>query len=399
MTHPGRAKLSSSARAKKPLIIAGVGCGLTARGASEGGADLLAVYNTAIYRIRNLPSILAFLPGDDPNALTRATAAEVVANAGDRPVLLGFAVHNPQLSFDRLLDQTVVLGGAGITNEPFVGLYGSAFGRQLERAGCGFSGEVAFIEAAARRGMMTLGWACDPEEARRMSGAGADLIGLMLGITSADNDADLHDAIERTHAMARIWPSTKPVSLRPRRNAASKSDALSAEFKMFMKPTTGIAGCCARPTSGHAAAVTPIRAMKSRRLTGLLPVEDGTLPHGMTTLLRITVNFLTNDRNGSESASPAKGRRGRTSFDSGRAVTRTGRPGRATNGPMRCSKRLHHSITSSASDRNDSGMLRPSAFAVARLTTTSNFVGYCTGRSLGLAPLSNLLTYSAPCWN
>ena len=93
MTHPGRAKLSSSARAKKPLIIAGVGCGLTARGASEGGADLLAVYNTAIYRIRNLPSILAFLPGDDPNALTRATAAEVVANAGDRPVLLGFAVR------------------------------------------------------------------------------------------------------------------------------------------------------------------------------------------------------------------------------------------------------------------------------------------------------------------
>jgi len=213
MTHPGRAKLSSSARAKKPLIIAGVGCGLTARGASEGGADLLAVYNTAIYRIRNLPSILAFLPGDDPNALTRAAAAEVVANAGDRPVLLGFAAHNPQLSFDRLLDQTVVLGGAGITNEPFVGLYGSAFGRELERAGCGFSREVAFIEAAARRGMMTLGWACDPEEARRMSGAGADLIGLMLGITSADNDADLHDAIERTHAMARAALSQRPDAL------------------------------------------------------------------------------------------------------------------------------------------------------------------------------------------
>src|SRR5205823_677311 len=58
-----------------------------------------------------------------------------------------------------------------------------------------------------------------------------------------------------------------------------------------------------------------------------------------------------------------------------------------------------YSITSSASDKNDSGIVRPSALAVFRLTTTSNFVGYCTGRSVGLAPLSNLLTYSAPCWN
>ena len=58
-----------------------------------------------------------------------------------------------------------------------------------------------------------------------------------------------------------------------------------------------------------------------------------------------------------------------------------------------------HSSTSSASDKNDLGIVRPSALAVLRLTTTSNFVGNCTGRSVGLAPLSNLLTYSAPCWN
>jgi predicted TIM-barrel enzyme len=70
MTLLGRAKLAASAKAKKPIIAAGVGCGLTARGASAGGADVLAVYNTAIYRIRNLPSILAFLPGDDPNTMT-----------------------------------------------------------------------------------------------------------------------------------------------------------------------------------------------------------------------------------------------------------------------------------------------------------------------------------------
>src|SRR6516165_9376670 len=46
-----------------------------------------------------------------------------------------------------------------------------------------------------------------------------------------------------------------------------------------------------------------------------------------------------------------------------------------------------HSINSSASDRNDAGMVRPSALAVVRLITNSNFVSRSTGRSLGLAPL------------
>ena len=46
-----------------------------------------------------------------------------------------------------------------------------------------------------------------------------------------------------------------------------------------------------------------------------------------------------------------------------------------------------YSITSSARDRIDGGMVRPSAFAVLRLMTNSNVVGCTTGRSAGLAPL------------
>jgi hypothetical protein len=46
-----------------------------------------------------------------------------------------------------------------------------------------------------------------------------------------------------------------------------------------------------------------------------------------------------------------------------------------------------HSITSSARPSSASGTVRPSAFAVLRLTTSSNFVGCCTGRSAGFSPL------------
>src|SRR5215831_18170040 len=48
--------------------------------------------------------------------------------------------------------------------------------------------------------------------------------------------------------------------------------------------------------------------------------------------------------------------------------------------------RLFYSMTSLARARIDGGTFRPSASAVLRLTTSSNRVGCCTGKSAGLAP-------------
>src|SRR5579884_993289 len=46
-----------------------------------------------------------------------------------------------------------------------------------------------------------------------------------------------------------------------------------------------------------------------------------------------------------------------------------------------------HSMTSSARARIDCGTVRPSALAVFRLMTSSNLVGWTTGRSAGFSPL------------
>src|SRR5262245_21117821 len=45
-----------------------------------------------------------------------------------------------------------------------------------------------------------------------------------------------------------------------------------------------------------------------------------------------------------------------------------------------------YSITSSAISRKSRGIVRPSALAVFRLITSSNFAGCCTGNSAGFAP-------------
>jgi hypothetical protein len=51
-----------------------------------------------------------------------------------------------------------------------------------------------------------------------------------------------------------------------------------------------------------------------------------------------------------------------------------------------------YSITSSARASTAGGIVRPSAFAVLRLITSSNLVGCWIGRSAGFAPLNILST-------
>jgi hypothetical protein len=71
-------------------------------------------------------------------------------------------------------------------------------------------------------------------------------------------------------------------------------------------------------------------------------------------------------------------------------------------GPVHCEVRrpmipadsitVGYCMTSSARSNNESGMVSPSALAVLRLITRSNFVGCSTGRSPGFVPLRILST-------
>jgi predicted TIM-barrel enzyme len=176
-------------KAGKPVIMAGVGSGLTAKGAVHGGADLLAVYNTAVYRIQGLPTAMAFLPYDDANELTITTAPEVMANAGNTPVLLGFGAHDPRKPIPILVDQAERLGAAGVTNEPFLGLYGYELRVQLENAGIGFVRELELVEHAVSRGLLALGSVFSAKEAEEMVKAGAQIIGAMAGGITAGGTA------------------------------------------------------------------------------------------------------------------------------------------------------------------------------------------------------------------
>lgn len=207
-------KINEKISNKEAIIVAGVGSGATAKAASRGGADMIATYNTAVYRIQGIPTAMAFLPYDDCNALALNVAPQVMANAGDTPVLLGIGAHDPRRNLARLVDQARELGMAGVTNEPFIGMYEGDLRNQMEAAGLGFKREVELIRIASERGLMTLAYVFTPEEAKEMVEAGADFIGAMVGGVTSGGSAggaatvSLDSAIETINSITRAVADT-----------------------------------------------------------------------------------------------------------------------------------------------------------------------------------------------
>jgi len=201
-------------RKKEAIIVAGVGSGATAKAASRGGADILATYNTAVYRIYGIPTAMAFLPYDDCNELALNVAPQVVANVKDVPVLLGIGAHDPRRNLSKLVEKAKDIGMAGVTNEPFIGMYEGDLRNQLEAAGLGFDREVELIRIASEKGLMTLAYVFTPEEAVRMVEAGADFIGAMVGGVTSGGKAggaatvSLDDAIDTIRSITEAISAT-----------------------------------------------------------------------------------------------------------------------------------------------------------------------------------------------
>lgn len=177
-------RLRTQVKNGQALLMFGAGTGLTAKCADLGGADLVAVYSTAKYRMMGLPTLLAWMPYEDCNTCVRQMAREIIPVVKKAPCIAGLGAHNPAVNLEQIIDEMMTMGFSGITNEPFAGLYGEQFAKQLEDAGIGFSREVELIKTAHKKDVFTVAWAFNEDEARIMAEAGADVIGAIIGVTS-----------------------------------------------------------------------------------------------------------------------------------------------------------------------------------------------------------------------
>jgi predicted TIM-barrel enzyme len=208
-------RLRQTIAAGKIIIGAGAGTGLSAKCAEAGGADLIIIYNSGRYRMAGRGSLAGLLPYGDANAIVVEMAAEVLPIVKHTPVLAGVCGTDPFRIMPLFLRQLRELGFVGVQNFLTVGLIDGVFRQNLEETGMGFALEVEMIRIAHELDLLTAPYVFDPEQARAMAEAGADILVPHLGLTTkgmigAQTAVSLDEAVARVQAMCDAAKAVNP---------------------------------------------------------------------------------------------------------------------------------------------------------------------------------------------
>jgi len=168
-----------------PIIGVGAGTGLSAKAAEAGGIDLLVIYNSGKFRMAGRGSLAGMMPYGNANEIVLELGREVLTVVKHTPVLAGVCGTDPFLLRDHFLDQLISMGFSGVQNFPTVGLIDGQFRQNLEETDMGYDKEVDLIAAAHQKDLFTSPYAFNPEEARAMTKAGADMVVAHMGLTTA----------------------------------------------------------------------------------------------------------------------------------------------------------------------------------------------------------------------
>ncbi|MFY9613034.1 MAG: phosphoenolpyruvate hydrolase family protein, partial [Tissierellaceae bacterium] len=202
---------------KKGEILLGVGAGtgITAKSSEAGGCDMLIIYNSGRYRMAGRGSLAGLLAYGDANAIVVEMGSEVLPVVKDTPVLAGVNGTDPFRLMDVFLKQLKDQGFAGVQNFPTVGLIDGVFRQNLEETGMGYDLEVEMIRKAHELDMLTTPYVFDPEQARKMAEAGADIVVAHMGLTTkgsigAQTALSLDESAKRVQEIADAAKEVNP---------------------------------------------------------------------------------------------------------------------------------------------------------------------------------------------
>jgi len=166
------------------IIGGGAGIGLSAKSEEAGGIDLLVVYNSGRYRMAGRGSLAGLMPYGNANQIVKEMALEILPVVKHTPVLAGVCGTDPFMIPKLFLEELRTLGYVGIQNFPTVGLIEGELRKGLEETGMGFGLEVEITALAHEMDLLTTPYVFNPEEARLMTDAGADIVVAHMGCTS-----------------------------------------------------------------------------------------------------------------------------------------------------------------------------------------------------------------------
>lgn len=209
------AKFKEEVASGKILVGVGAGTGITAKSSEAGGADMLIIYNSGRYRMAGRGSLAGLLSYGDANQIVVEMGAEVLPVVKNTPVLAGVCGTDPFRVMDVYLKQLKAQGFNGVQNFPTVGLIDGVFRQNLEETGMGYDLEVDMIRKAHELDMLTTPYVFDPDQARKMAEAGADILVAHMGLTTkgtigAKTALTLDDCIPKIEAIIKAGREVNP---------------------------------------------------------------------------------------------------------------------------------------------------------------------------------------------
>ncbi len=193
----------------EPIIGGGAGTGLSAKCEEAGGIDLIVIYNSGRYRMAGRGSLAGVLAYGNANDIVLDMAREVLPVVSRTPVLAGVNGTDPFCHFDHFLDHLKAIGFSGIQNFPTVGLIDGTLRANLEETGMSYGLEVDLIRLAREKDLLTTPYVFNPDEARAMTEAGADIVVAHMGLTTggaigAQTALTLADCARRVHEISEV---------------------------------------------------------------------------------------------------------------------------------------------------------------------------------------------------
>ena len=208
-------RLRKTVDSGQPIVGCGAGTGISAKFAERGGADLIIIYNSGRYRMAGRGSLAGLMPYGDANGIVVDMASEVLPVVQDTPVLAGVCGTDPFRLMPVFIKQLKEMGFSGVQNFPTVGLMDGDFRANLEATGMGYDKEIEAVAIAHGLDMLTTPYVFDPDQARAMVAAGADVLVAHVGLTTAGSIGaavafTLDEAIDKVMAIAEAGKSLRP---------------------------------------------------------------------------------------------------------------------------------------------------------------------------------------------
>jgi predicted TIM-barrel enzyme len=176
-------KFRDMVKRRVPIVGGGAGTGLSAKCEEAGGIDLIIIYNSGRYRMAGRGSAAGLLAYGNANQIVKEMAVEVLPVVKRTPVLAGVNGTDPFVLMPQFLAELKAMGFSGVQNFPTIGLFDGVMRASFEETGMGYGLEVDMIRQAREQDLLTTPYVFNPDEAKAMTRAGADIIVAHMGVT------------------------------------------------------------------------------------------------------------------------------------------------------------------------------------------------------------------------